>query len=1478
MSTNLDPPVAHVHDVNETKLPTLQRLLNSTDRAKAGNSSPTDLSMGSAVSPVPLHSFNQCSPEYHHDPFLNSGKNSVAGATIAFQTISEPLQRNFGSNSPNIITKINAVDMKYSSSSLKKETLAYDLKKSPSPALSTGKPSALPVSLSGCFNEQNSSSLMRNYQVSPDAMLSATVSMSENEMLREGGFDIPVGSNHITSADDNLLNAGPSSISSTCSSGLRPPSNTNFELFDEESSRDNYAESGQDLRLSPQTSGNSTSAHTESFIVNINRNLIPTNINVTAANSKPISTANLVEINHINPVNHQRTSPVIPTTKPGGKPTSKRTYAGKSGTIPCQLCEKMFSSSSALTKHKLTHSDERKYVCQLCTKAFKRQDHLNGHMLTHRTKKPYECQVEGCGKSYCDARSLRRHNENHHSQMNTELLKLQLGSHGPLAESASAQLQMMAAQGEHGLSPNRLHSALLGLINANSDQSKGSEGTTSAILLERLQQQQPKMWAELSGNAMRLDPGLVPKPVSCNMCQKSFKNMPALNGHMRLHGGYFKKENEVKKDCTDKKVVETSSYNNNMPSQHVSSSVRAKIEEKINQRKAEANQIINCNNNNVNGSSPQVITCTAAGSIPNFLSSSPLQLSSQNFSSQSSSRSLNSNQSHQFTSHPNVNSIHPYTTSETSIENQKQTFSLPVSALVTNSSQSIKSVITSEINISSNQLTTNSIIPNQDVGKIPDVDDLTQSSKFNLYGMQYSPDPVLQASSHDTVLQTTHHNPVLQTNNVQMSDSDKDLEDYSQIEPSVQNDIDEVFMYDTDLSKTIEDLKKAFLNDEKSRRHSDSDHFMIPKSWPSKSTNQRNDQLRRKALCQGRTYRLTSDPGGDPFYDIPDTTFIQNDDLPPVVEDNQQDGTFYPGPHDAQMQHFSNPSTPTQTTVNFFSGNQDISNTLAESPPQNDSSHHSQLPNTGSQNHSFIPIQVEQISAPGTPTQNHGSFFSVSQHEEQLPGPSTSTQRHTGFFENSIPQRQEPMSTPCTPTEPNVGFFQSQSHHASMPNTPTQQTTTFFPSHPQHKQYSNQDNASLLQEQLFSLQNQQNQNSGHSQPNNFFQHRQFSVPSTPTQSHVSFFPNGANQISAPNTPTKPHAPVSLFSYPPTNSISTTAYSSMQLPSNYDQTFLFDKPSDLQQTNQQVASLDDGQLNHSNTVFSDNFAGTLDHDNFMDTDDANGVNQMISSQNILTNSVHTQLPAISISDSVFDDIQNCDPQTTCLNDPKGVENCSKSITSNNSLLTIPKLNDGSDDVFVSPSSLPTSPIRMKRKNRPEPLCIPPHVNENVYQSRLRSPRLYDPAADRQVTPPPYTPPPMLSPRRTGSGLFWHMVSSSGSLTPKSAPVTPRFLLLRRSSSESVPKEDELDPPETDVDPHVNIGPQYQAVIPDLNGGIHDKNMKLDECTDDDEGLNTSKFRATYYSQHLRHLRHYDIIRSHKIDIYATEISQSCAEDF
>ncbi|KAL1110100.1 hypothetical protein AAG570_008177, partial [Ranatra chinensis] len=67
------------------------------------------------------------------------------------------------------------------------------------------------------------------------------------------------------------------------------------------------------------------------------------------------------------------------------------------------------------------------------------------------------------------------------------------------------------------------------------------------------------------------------KPVECNLCHRKFKNIPALNGHMRLHGGYFKKDSESKKN--EKKEV------TGPPLQTASISVRALIEEKIIQKR-----------------------------------------------------------------------------------------------------------------------------------------------------------------------------------------------------------------------------------------------------------------------------------------------------------------------------------------------------------------------------------------------------------------------------------------------------------------------------------------------------------------------------------------------------------------------------------------------------------------------------------------------------------------------------------------------------------------------------------------------------------------------------------------------------------------------------------------------------------------------------------------------------------------------------
>lgn len=70
-------------------------------------------------------------------------------------------------------------------------------------------------------------------------------------------------------------------------------------------------------------------------------------------------------------------SPTDGASKAKGKNRQPKAQVSPSKTmIQCPTCNKAFNNSSALAKHRLTHSDERKYVCSVCQKGFKRQDHL----------------------------------------------------------------------------------------------------------------------------------------------------------------------------------------------------------------------------------------------------------------------------------------------------------------------------------------------------------------------------------------------------------------------------------------------------------------------------------------------------------------------------------------------------------------------------------------------------------------------------------------------------------------------------------------------------------------------------------------------------------------------------------------------------------------------------------------------------------------------------------------------------------------------------------------------------------------------------------------------------------------------------------------------------------------------------------------------------------------------------------------------
>ncbi|XP_012917753.1 transcriptional-regulating factor 1 isoform X9 [Mustela putorius furo] len=152
-------------------------------------------------------------------------------------------------------------------------------------------------------------------------------------------------------------------------------------------------------------------------------------------------------------------------------------------------------------------------------------------------------------------------------------------------------------------------------------------------------------------------------------------------------------------------------------------------------------------------------------------------------------------------------------------------------------------------------------------------------------------------------------------------------------------------------------------------------------------------------------------------------------------------------------------------------------------------------------------------------------------------------------------------------------------------------------------------------------------------------------------------------------------------------------------------------------------------------------------------------------------------------------------------------------------------------------LKSLPDKKKFRHRPEPLFIPPppsytansaaassYSGATLYQSQLRSPRilgdhlLLDPAHEL----PPYTPPPMLSPVRQGSGLFSNvLIAGHGPGAHPQLPLTPltptpRVLLCRSNSIDGSNVTVTPGPGEQtiDVEPRINIGLRFQAEIPEL----------------------------------------------------------------
>jgi len=74
-----------------------------------------------------------------------------------------------------------------------------------------------------------------------------------------------------------------------------------------------------------------------------------------------------------------------------------RAHTGQK-TFCCQMCGKIFSQSSTLTKDIRTHTGEKPYCCQKCGKIFSLSSNLTKHIQTQTEEKRHYCQE--CGKKF----------------------------------------------------------------------------------------------------------------------------------------------------------------------------------------------------------------------------------------------------------------------------------------------------------------------------------------------------------------------------------------------------------------------------------------------------------------------------------------------------------------------------------------------------------------------------------------------------------------------------------------------------------------------------------------------------------------------------------------------------------------------------------------------------------------------------------------------------------------------------------------------------------------------------------------------------------------------------------------------------------------------------------------------------------------------------------------------------------------------
>ena len=73
----------------------------------------------------------------------------------------------------------------------------------------------------------------------------------------------------------------------------------------------------------------------------------------------------------------------------------------------CDICNRPFSQSNNLKRHRRTHTKEKPYQCDVCFKSFTQSNTMKEHKKIHSDQKAYACTF--CGKQFRQRSSLDKH-------------------------------------------------------------------------------------------------------------------------------------------------------------------------------------------------------------------------------------------------------------------------------------------------------------------------------------------------------------------------------------------------------------------------------------------------------------------------------------------------------------------------------------------------------------------------------------------------------------------------------------------------------------------------------------------------------------------------------------------------------------------------------------------------------------------------------------------------------------------------------------------------------------------------------------------------------------------------------------------------------------------------------------------------------------------------------------------------------------